>query len=195
MSVGKKNIILATILCASIAVIGVSFAYFTSSTTISGQGGSATMTPGDMLHVTYDAGSDVINLANAIPGQSDSKTFNVTITPTASENTVTYAIELDVTANTFENCDSNNQTTDNMCTIGAEELTYTLSDSTGVIATGNLTEMTGRVTLITETKEVEIETEFNYKLELTYENTGADQNHNTNKSFTGNLEVVFAEAN
>ena len=194
MSVGKKNIILAIVLCVSITVIGVSFAYFTSTTTIRGEGGSASMTPGDMLKVSYDAGSETISLENAIPGTSDSKAFSVTITPTTNENTVTYAINLDISENTFEECDSSNQTADNMCTIGAQELTYTLRDNTGVIASGNLTGVTGSTTLLKETKTVDAEQVFNYTLELTYVNTGADQNHNANKSFAGNLKVGFAEA-
>ncbi len=193
MSVGKKNIILACVLCASIAVIGVSFAYFTSKTSVTGDGSDVTLTPGDMLKVSYDAGSDVINLENAIPGQSDSKDFSVSVTPTDTEKKVTYAITLDISENTFEKCDSGNQAADNMCTIDAEELTYTLRNSSGVLASGNLTETSGRITLLKETKTVEAQTTFDYTLEITYVNTGADQNHNTNKSLTGNIKVIFAE--
>ena len=193
MSVGKKNIILATILCASIAVIGVSFAYFTSSMSVTGTGGSASMTPGDMLHVTYDAGSDVINLENAIPGTSANKDFSVKVTPTDNENTVTYAIVLNISANTFEKCAS--QTADNMCTVNANEVTYRLTDGTNELASGDLTEASGKVTLLKETKTASAETTYNYNLEITYVDTNADQNHNENKTFTSTLEVEFAEAN
>ena len=81
MNVGKKNIILAIVLCVSITVIGVSFAYFTSGVSVTGEGAKASMTPGDMLKVEYDAGEETIHLENAIPGTKDEKNFSVTITP------------------------------------------------------------------------------------------------------------------
>ena len=40
MNIGKKNLILAIVLCISITVIGVSFAYFTSSINVGGSGSS-----------------------------------------------------------------------------------------------------------------------------------------------------------
>ena len=194
MSVGKKNIILAIVLCVSIAVIGVSFAYFTSGVTTSGSGSSVRGTTAELIHVAYDAGSSAINLKNAVPGASASKNFDVTITPTANEKEATYAIVLDITSNDFEKCDDDNyHASTNACIRNANELTYQLTSSDGSInETGDLTEQTGRITLLTETKEVDTETTFEYTLTLTYVNTGADQNHNTNNTFTSNLKVEFA---
>ena len=193
MSIGKKNIILAIVLCVSLMVIGVSFAYFTSKTSVTGDGSDVTLTPGDMLHVTYDAGSTALNLENAVPGTSANKDFSVTVTPTDNENTVTYAIVLNISANTFEKCTS--QTADNMCTVNANEVTYRLTDGTNELASGDLTEASGKVTLLKETKTASAETTYNYNLEITYVDTNADQNHNENKTFTSTLEVEFAEAN
>ncbi len=193
MNVGKKNIILAVILCASITVIGISFAYFSSSVLVGGTGSSVSGNAGELIKVSYDAGSKAINLTNAIPGSSDSKDFSVTVTPTTTENAATYAINLDISANTFETCDSSNQTADNNCTIGAEELTYTLRNENGVVASGNLTEQTGTITILKETKTVSEATVYNYTLEITYVDTNSDQNHNMNKTFTGSLNVEFAE--
>ena len=150
MSIGKKNIILAIVLCVSLMVIGVSFAYFTSKTSVTGDGSDVTLTPGDMLHVTYDAGSTALNLENAVPGTSANKDFSVKVTPTDNENTVTYAIVLNISANTFEKCAS--QTADNMCTVNANEVTYRLTDGTNELASGDLTEASGKVTLLKETK-------------------------------------------
>ena len=193
MSIGKKNIILAIVLCVSLVTIGVSFAYFVSGTTVTGSGSDVTLTPGDMLHVTYDAGSTALNLENAVPGTSANKDFSVTVTPTDNENTVTYAIVLNINANTFEKCAS--QTADNMCTVNANEVTYRLTDGTNELASGDLTEASGKVTLLKETKTASAETTYNYNLEITYVDTNADQNHNENKTFTSTLEVEFAEAN
>lgn len=193
MSIGKKNIILAIALCVSLMVIGVSFAYFTSKTSVTGGGSDVTLTPGDMLHVTYDAGSTALNLENAVPGTSANKDFSVTVTPTDNENTITYAIVLNISANTFEKCAS--QTADNMCTVNANEVTYRLTDGTNELASGDLTEASGKVTLLKETKTASAETTYNYNLEITYVDTNADQNHNENKTFTSTLEVEFAEAN
>ena len=194
MSVGKKNIILACVLCASIAVIGVSFAYFTSKTSVTGDGSDVTLTPGDMLKVTYDAGNGTLTGDQLMPGDSVSKDFSVTVTPTTSENTVTYAIVLNISSNTFEKC--NSQTADNMCTIGANEVTYRLTNSEGSeLASGDLTEANGKVALLKETKTVSAATTYNYNLEITYVDTDADQNHNANKTFTSSLKVEFAEAN
>ena len=193
MSIGKKNIILAIALCVSLMVIGVSFAYFTSKTSVTGNGSDVTLTPGDMLHVTYDAGSTALNLENAVPGTSANKDFSVKVTPTDNENTVTYAIVLNISANTFEKCAS--QTADNMCTVNANEVTYRLTDGTNELASGDLTEASGKVTLLKETKTASAETTYNYNLEITYVDTNADQNHNENKIFTSTLEVEFAEAN
>ena len=102
MSIGKKNVILAVVLCISISVIGISFAYFTSGVTVSGEGSKTELKPADMLKVSYDAGSNSINLANAMPGTTASKDFSVTVTPTESEKSVTYAIVLDISNNNFE---------------------------------------------------------------------------------------------
>lgn len=190
MSIGKKNIILSSIICVSIILIGVSFAYFSTSTKISGNGSTASGSTAELLKVSYDAGSSTLSLENAIPGDLASKEFSVKITPTASEKTVTYAIKLDVNSNTFEKCTDNS----NGCTLNANELTYTLKNSDGsTLASGDLTEATGEITLYKETKTVDIETTFNYTLEITYVETNADQTHNANKEMTGNIKVEFAE--
>ena len=193
MSIGKKNIILAIVLCVSLMVIGVSFAYFTSSIAITGTGSKVEGKTAELIKVSYDAGSTALNLENAVPGTSANKDFSVTVTPTDNENTVTYAIVLNISANTFEKFTS--QTADNMCTVNANEVTYRLTDGTNELASGDLTEASGKVTLLKETKTASTETTYNYNLEITYVDTNADQNHNENKTFTSTLEVEFAEAN
>ena len=193
MDVGKKNIIIAVVLCISITVIGISFAYFTSNVSIGGSGSSISGTTGDMINVAFDAGS-ALNLENVNPGAIATKDFTVTVTPTENENTVTYAIVLDITANTFEKCTSDNQTENNNCVLDANEITYQLTNQEGSqVASGDLTGQTGKITLLTETKTVSAATTYDYTLEINYVETGSDQNHNANKTLTSTLNVEFAE--
>ena len=122
--------------------------------TVSGEGSKTELKPADMLKVSYDAGSNSINLANAMPGTTASKDFSVTVTPTESEKSVTYAIVLDISNNNFEK-------------VNVNELEYTLKSKEGSVLSS---------------------------LEITYKETGSDQNHNANKTFSSNLKVEFAEA-
>lgn len=192
MNVGKKNVILAIVICVTITLVGVSFAYFISGVLFTGEGSNVSLSPGDFIKVSYDAGT-AIDLQNALPGATAQKDFTITVTPTDTENSVTYLIYLDISNNTFEKCDSSNQTSDNMCTINANEVTYELrGNGNSVLASGDLTESTGKIELLRETKTVNSQTVYNYTLELTYVETGADQNHNTNKTFASNLKVEFA---
>ena len=192
----KKNVILSVIGVLLVLGIGVSFAYFVSQTLVSGDGASVTAEPGDMIKVTYDAGSTPLSGNNLMPGDSTSKDFTVTVTPTETEKEATYAIFLNITENTFVKCDDTNYNDlTNMCTKDAQELTYTIKDkdSGSTLASGDLTGVTGKIKLLTETKTVETETTFNYTITITFNDTGADQNHNQNKTFNGNVEVEFSE--
>lgn len=196
MNIGKKNLILAIVLCISITVIGVSFAYFTSSINVGGSGSSVDLnTESDFIKVVYDAGVSSLTLENAMPGEGSSKSFTVSITPTTTENTATYSIYLDITSNTFEKCSSSNQNATNNCTIGANEVTYSLKDASNnsVLASGDLTEASGRILLLRENKTVSGATTYTYNLEITYVNTGAEQNHNQNKTLNGSIKVEFSE--
>ena len=89
---------------------------------------------------------------------------------------------LDISNNNFEK-------------VNVNELEYTLKSKEGsVLSSGDLTEAQGKITLLKETKTVETATTFEYSLEITYKETGSDQNHNANKTFSSNLKVEFAEA-
>lgn len=195
----EKKIYLGLLVCLLVSVVGTSFAYFVSSTTINGEGGRTNMTTADMVGVKFDAGDSAINLQNAMPGLGKEKGFAVMFTPTSNTKTVTYAIKLNITENTFVKCDDTNYKADepnqNLCTKDAEELVYTLMDEEGnVLATGDLLGKTESIILKKETKTADAETTFNYKLNVTYKDTNADQNHNANKSFAGSLSVEFAQA-
>ena len=192
----KKQIKILSIIVGILLVIGIgiSFAYFISDVLFSGEGSSVTLESGDMIKVSYDAGSGSLNTEGMIPGDSTSKDFSVTVTPTETEKEATYGIFLDITNNTFVKCDDTNYNDlTNACTRGAQELTYIITnkDSGETLKTGDLTGVTGKTKLLTETKTVDTEMTFNYTITITFVDTGADQNHNQNKIFSGNVEVEF----
>ena len=192
----RKNIIIGVVGVLLVVGVGISFAYFVSEVLFSGSGSSVTATTGDMIQVIYDAGDAPLNGSGLIPGDSVSKDFTVTVIPTDTEKEATYGVFLDITNNSFVKCDDTNYNDlTNICTKDAEELTYTITDkdSNTVLATGDLTGATGKIKLLTETKTVDTETPFNYTITITFKDTGADQNHNQNKTFTGDVVVEFSE--
>ena len=192
----KKNYLLGVLGVLLVVGVGISFAYFVSGVLFSGEGSSVTIEPGDMIKVTYDAGSGSLNTEGMMPGDSTSKDFSVTVTPTESEKEATYGIFLDITENTFVKCDDTNYNDlTNACIRDAQELTYTITDkdSGTTLKTGDLTGVTGKIKLLTETKTVDTETTFNYTITITFVDTGADQNHNQNKIFNGDVKVEFSE--
>lgn len=191
----EKKIYLGLLVCLLVSVVGTSFAYFVATTTVNGEGGKTNMKTAEMVGVKFDAGDSSLSLQDAIPGLGKEKSFAVTVTPNGKEQTVTYAIKLNITENTFVKCSDINYGADNLCTKDADELVYTLTDGEGnVVATGDLLGKGEGLVLKKETKTVSTETTFNYKLNITYKNTGADQNHNTNKNFGASLAVEFAQA-
>ena len=189
----KKSILLSLIGVLLVVGVGITFAYFTSGVEVSGNGSTVELNPGDMIKVSYDAGDNSLSSNNLIPGETLTKTFRVTITPTNKENTASYSIYLDLTNNTFVKCDDTNYNSiTNACIKDYEELTYKFKDSSGeVVSSGNLIGLTGRTLLIAETKTVEKETTYEYTMEITFHETNADQNHNMEKVINGSIEVEF----
>ena len=192
----KKNYFLSVIGVLLVVGIGISFAYFISEVLFSGEGSDVTLEPGDFIRVIYDAGDTPLSLANVIPGDVASKDFTVTVIPTDTEKEATYGIYLDLSNNTFVKCDDTNYNElTNACEKNAQELVYRIKDkdSGDILATGDLTGVTGRVELLKETKTVDSETTFNYTIEIEFVETNADQNHNANKTLNGEIVVEFAE--
>ena len=192
----KKNTIIGIVVVLLVLGIGISFAYFVSGILVSGNGSNISITPGDMLKVEYDAGSSKLVGNKLMPGDSVSKDFSVTITPTETEKEVIYGIFINLTNNTFVKCDdSNYDELTNVCSKGEEEISYTLTnkDTEEILASGDLTGKSGKIRLITEEKEVESKRVFNYTITITFKDTGKDQNHNQNKGIEGNIEVEFSD--
>ena len=192
----KKNVLIGVIAVLLVLGIGISFAYFVSGVLVSGKGSDVTLEPGDMLKVEYDAGSSKLVGNKLMPGDSVSKDFSVTITPTTTEKEVMYGIFLNLTNNTFVKCDDHSyDELTNACEKGAKEITYIIKDkdTNRELARGDLTGKSGKIKLLTEEKEVESKTVFNYTITITFEDTRKDQNHNQNKGIEGNIEVEFTE--
>ena len=192
----KKNTIIGIVVVLLVLGIGISFAYFVSGILVSGNGSNISITPGDMLKVEYDAGSSKLVGNKLMPGDSVSKDFSVTITPTETEKEVIYGIFINLTNNTFVKCDdSNYDELTNACEKGVSEITYTIKDkdSNTELARGDLTGKSGKIKLLTEEKEVESKRVFNYMITITFKDTGKDQNHNQNKGIEGNIEVEFSD--
>ena len=192
----KKNVLIGVIAVLLVLGIGISFAYFVSGVLVSGKGSDVTLEPGDMLKVEYDAGSSKLVGNKLMPGDSVSKDFSVTITPTTTEKEVMYGIFLNLTNNTFVKCDDDNyDELTNACEKGAKEITYIIKDkdTNRELAKGDLTGKSGKIKLLTEEKEVESKTVFNYTITITFEDTRKDQNHNQSKGIEGNIEVEFTE--
>ena len=189
----KKNVLLSIIGVLLVIGVGITFAYFTSGVEVSGDGATVELDPGDMIKVSYDAKDNSLNSNNLIPGETLTKTFTVTVTPTAKENTASYSIYLDLTNNTFVKCDdSNYNSITNACIKDYEELTYTFKNQEGeVLSSDNLIGATGRILLASETKTVEVETTYEYTMEIEFHETNADQNHNMGKVIEGNISVEF----
>ena len=104
----RKNIIVGIISVLLVVGIGVSLAYFVSEVLLVGSGANISGTTKELIKVTYDAGSGMINTNNLAPGSIATKEFSVTVMPTANEKEATYAIYLDITNNTFVKCDDTN---------------------------------------------------------------------------------------
>lgn len=188
----EKMVILAVVVCGLVAMLGTSFAYFISGgVSVTGEGSKTNVKTADFVQVFYDAG-ELLTLTDAYPSKSASKNFHVKLVPTVANQSAKYAIKLNITSNGFTKCTA--KTASNDCAINAEELVYTLKDQDdNVVGTGDLTGITGEVTLYTVTKTSSVEATYNYNLEIAFKDTNADQNHNVGKSLAATVEVQFSE--
>lgn len=199
MKKNEKFLIVGISLCLLVGVIGYSFSYFASKVNVTGSGSETNIETADFANVEYDAGSASLALTNAVPGSSASKEFYVNITPTDFEKNVKYNITLNISTNGFTKCST--QTEDNECTVNANELVVTLkrkvdSGTTETLVTNkDITASTGDIVLRTEDLTFTDTNShvYTYTIEVSFINTGADQNHNVNKSLAGTINVNFAE--
>lgn len=158
-----------SLLTIIVAVIGVTFSYFTTKMT--GSGTSGTVTTAKVGNITFDGGNDLTNANDIEPGDTFDKTFSISVPATDVSNTV--YIRMDYT-NEFQDLQWNIKGT------GANT-----SVITGTIPT---TSTKTTVTLVTNkiTKNSVAQT-FNYTLTITLPNLDKNQDYDQGKTFSGTL--------
>ena len=158
-----------SILTIIVAVIGVTFSYFTTKMT--GSGTSGTVTTAKVGNITFDGGNDLTNAGDIEPGDTFDKTFSISVPATDVSNTV--YIRMDYT-NEFQDLQWSIKGT------GANT-----SVITGTIPT---TSTKTTVTLVTNkiTKNSVAQT-FNYTLTITLPNLDKNQDYDQGKTFSGTL--------
>ena len=75
-----------SILTIIVAVIGVTFSYFTTKMT--GSGTSGTVTTAKVGNITFNGGNDLTNASDIEPGDTFDKTFSISVPATDVSNTV-----------------------------------------------------------------------------------------------------------
>ncbi len=201
MSFQEKILILGVVLITLVSGLTYSFAYFVSGVDIKGTGAEMSGKTAKLTDVTFKGGAQ-INVTNIVPGDTSEKDFTVTIKPgqNSKETEVTYEVFLNVSSNTFTKCTGNEQTeeTGQGCdSTKNDELTYSLYEGETKLNTKNNNLLdakdSSKISLGTITKKItETEQTFNYQFKIEWQDTGKNQNHNKNKTFTGSISVEFA---
>ena len=166
----KKILLLAGAVVGLGLVTGISYAYFT--TVISGNNTAKdnAVTTGTM-ELTFTDG-DVINLTNAFPGNTVSKTFTIRNSGTL---TTTYDIKLVNIVNTF---------------VDKNDLTYSLTCSTsGVNLSNKVVPSTTSSTLVSDVSIASGVTH-TYTLTITFKKTNDNQNDNQGVKFSGKINIA-----
>ncbi len=214
----KKDKIMIVALVLLTIVSGISFGYFLLGLTVEGHGSLNTGKAAKLVKVTYDAGNPEgtevdefkpLTADNLTPGDKISKKFTIKIEPGTDpeEENVTYSIFMKIDSNTFKKCDDSNKNTDNMfsaeyndCEKNASELVFNLYEtSDGGSETPVATEIdftgaeSGKKELAKVTHSAKENQTYTYRIELVYKDTNKDQNHNNEATFTGTVDVEFAE--
>ena len=166
----KKIIILSIVgvlLLVSI-VVATSYAYFTANVTGNKDTNNVVVTNGVMALEYSD--SDEITLANAVPGNSVSKTFTVKNTGNVSTNYTIYFSEL---SNKF---------------VDKTDLVYTLTSSDGGKNVAQ-TQVPSTNDAMVSNYAIEAGKTHTYTLTITFLNKDENQNDNMNVSFTTKIGI------
>ncbi len=166
----KKIIILSIVgvlLLVSIAVV-TSYAYFTANVSGNKDTNNVVITNG-VMSLEYKDG-DEINLANAIPGSSVSKTFTVKNTGNVSTNYTIYFSEL---SNKF---------------VDKTDLVYTLTSSDGGKNVAQ-TQVPSKNDAMVSNYAIEAGKTHTYTLTITFLNKDENQNDNMNVSFRTKIGI------
>ena len=159
--------IIGTLLLLSIAVAG-SYAYFVANVSGNKDTNNVVVTNG-VMSLEYKDG-DEINLANAVPGSSVSKTFTVKNTGNVATNYTIYFSEL---SNKF---------------VDKTDLVYTLTSSDGGKNVAQ-TQVPSKNEAMVSNYAIEAGKTHTYTLTITFLNKDENQNDNMNVSFTTKVTI------
>lgn len=162
-----------------IALIGATFAYFTSVINSPKGNQSITVTTTEVQGVTYTA-SDPLTLVDALPGDHSQTTFSIS-NPNSTAS-VKYGLKLVVDVDNFVNTEGNNQL---VVTISGGQLTgnmtFDLTDGASVVGTSK--SIADDITLAAGSND-------QYTVRVDFFDTQDVQNTNQKKSFAGHIEVT-----
>ena len=185
------SVLAVAILC--LAVVGLSFAYFSSSSSNDGEVQVNVETSSQAV-IYYDAGEDFELFAKQ-PGYSDELTFSVKL---VGENKVAltsmYDVNMYIESNTFEYDPKTSEHT--------PELLFDVYMSTDkvnwdeVMLNKDATELSGPVNFVNDQKmtaEANSETTHYWKVVFRYITLDKDQSYNMNKEFISSIKVENVE--
>ena len=185
------SVLAVAILC--LAVVGLSFAYFSSSSSSDGEV-KVNVETSNQAYIYYDTGEDFELFAKQ-PGYSDELTFSVKL---VGENKValtsTYDVNMYIDSNTFEYDPKTNENT--------PELLFDVYMSTDnvnwneVMLNKDATELTGTVNFVNDQKisaDANSETTQYWKVLFIYEALDKHQSYNMNKEFISSIKVENVE--
>ena len=176
-----KLSIITIISLFTLAVIGLSYAYF--STEITGEGKYVTLDTANLKLKYTD--NTVLSLDNAIPGDFVTKTFTVENigTKKVSYNIVwnnlintinNYDLHLDMKCKSYKNYNTSSKVESGECSSFYKAVPYTETSISKDIKRNN---------------EIDIGITHEYTVTITFKNRSYNQNDNLNKKFTGKIDL------
>ena len=176
-----KTILVIFVITLSLAVIGFSYAYF--STEITGEGKYVTLDTANLKLKYTD--NTVLSLDNAIPGDFATKTFTVENigTKKVSYNIVwnnlintinNYDLHLDMKCKSYKNYNTTNQVEEGECDSFYKAVPYTETSISKDIKRNN---------------EIDIGITHEYTITITFKNRSYNQKDNLNKQFSGKINL------
>ena len=176
-----KTILVTFVITLSLAVIGFSYAYF--STEITGEGKYVTLDTANLKLKYTD--NTVLSLDNALPGDSVTKTFTVENIGTKKVsyniiwnnliNTINnYDLQLDMKCKSYKDYNTSSKTESGECSSFYKAVPYTETSISKDIKRNN---------------EIDIGITHEYTVTITFKNRPYLQNDNLNKSFSGKIDL------
>ena len=176
-----KTILVTFVITLSLAVIGFSYAYF--STEITGEGKYVTLDTANLKLKYTD--NTVLSLDNAIPGDFATKTFTVENigTEKVSYNIVwnnlintinNYDLQLDMKCKSYKNYNTSSKVESGECSSFYKAVPYTETSISKDIKRNN---------------EIDIGITHEYTVTITFKNRSYNQKDNLNKQFSGKIDL------